>query len=82
MGDVGRCGEMWGDVGRWVVIKKAEAADAHLGGGFDRGLRGGEQQRVELVHVARAELLTRHDGAHLVGVRVRVRVRVGVCGQG
>ena len=77
-GDVGR---YRGDVGRYRGhLDEAGAAEAHLGGGFDRGLRGGEQQRVELVHVARAELLTRHDGAHLVGVRVRVRVRVGVCG--
>jgi len=41
---------MWGDVGRYRGhLDEAGAADAHLGGGFDRGLRGGEQQRVEPV---------------------------------
>ena len=49
-----------------LVIEEAEASDACLARGFDGGLRGGEQQHVEPVHIARAELLARHDGAYVL----------------
>ena len=38
-------------------VVRGRRSDANLARRFDRGLRGGEQQHVEPVHVARAELL-------------------------
>ena len=48
------------------MVEEGEAADARLARRFDRGLRGGEQQHIQPVHIARAELLARHDGAYVL----------------